>query len=735
MAEICVKHTCRTAFVETSSDGMATRHNPLDNPLSHFLNPASVAMVGVSPNPSFASAILNNLVRLNYPGTVYPINPNYPEIAGLKAYPVIQDAPGAVELAVLSVPSRMIPDMLRQCEEKSVRAINILTSGFSEISGEEGQRRQRFLIDFTKRTGIRIVGPNCFGNVNAVHHFAGMAGTYPAPKVGRLSLAFQSGGLAVTVVQNMIDRQSGFAHGLSTGNEADIEIADCLEFMAADEHTHVIGCFVEQFRNPQRFLRAAARCAAARKPIVMIKVGRSEAGQRAAQAHTGSLAGSDQIIDAVLKKAGVVRVKSIDEMFETMAIMHARKLPTGGAVGVLSDLAADLGVQFPPLAEPGRQAIRKLLYEYGTVDNPIDLTGQAVYDPPVQHVTFEAMGEDPNIHTILVFAGGNTRMDAQSPIGKVLLAAIQKYPDKLYVRSSSMYGSFRDKPYLAPDLIEPLSELDGVPFMQGVENALRAVAHLIWYADYQRKRVERPVAMGAAVVDERRQAAAQAIVRAARGQALSESAGKQVLALYGIPVTQERLATNAAEAAVHAAQIGFPVVMKIVSPQIVHKSEAGGVALNVQDEAEAGAAFERLMQSARRYKPDAELLGVSAQEMVCGGREVIVGMISDPSFGPGVLLGLGGIFVEILKDAVLRVPPLGTDDAREMIESLQGKAILKGARGQAPADMAALIDVLQKFGQLCLELSADVREIDINPLLLLDAGKGAKAVDCLIVPA
>jgi acetate---CoA ligase (ADP-forming) len=717
----------------------------LDNPLIHFINPRSVAMVGVSPNPSFANAILNNLVRLKYPGIVYPINPNYPEIASLTAYPAIQDAPGAVELAILSLPSRMIPDVLRQCEEKGVRAVNILTSGFSEISGEEGQRRQRILIDFSKRTGIRIVGPNCFGNVSAVHHFPGMAGTYPAPKVGRLSLAFQSGGLAVSVVQNMIDRQVGFAHALSTGNEADIEIADCLEFMAADEHTQVIGCFVEQFRNPQHFLRAAAMCAAARKPIVMIKVGRSEAGLRAAQAHTGSLAGSDQIIAAVLKKAGVIRVNGLDEMFETMAIMHARKLPrgsgvgavtfSGGAVGVLSDLADDLGVQFPPLAEAGRQSIRKLLYEYGTVDNPIDLTGQAVYDPPVQKVALEAMGEDPNIHTILVFAGGTARMDAQSPIGRVLLAAIQKYPDKLFVRSSSMYGSFRDKPYLAPDFVEPLSDLDGVPFMQSVENTLRAVAHLIGYADFQRKRAQQTAATGAAAVDERRQDAAQAIVRAANGQALTESEGKQVLALYGIPVAQERLATSAAEAASLSAEVGFPVAMKVISPQIMHKSEAGGVALNVQNEAEAGVAFERLMHSARRYKPDADLQGVSVQEMVRGGREVIVGMTSDPSFGPGVLLGLGGIFVEILKDAVLRVPPLSADDAREMIESLKGKAILKGARGQAPADIAALIDVLQKFGQLCLELGTDVKEIDINPLLLLDEGKGAKAVDCLIVPA
>ena len=727
-----------------------TRHDRLENPLRHFLNPHSVAMIGVSPNPSFANAILNNLVRLMYAGSLYPINPNYPQIAGLPAYPRLTDAPGDVELAILSVPSRMIADVLQQCEAKRVKAVNILTSGFNEIAGDEGQRRQRLLIDFVARTGIRIVGPNCFGNVSAVNNFPGMAGAYPALPTGRLSLAFQSGGLAVSLVQVLIDRQVGFAHAISSGNEADIEVADCLKFFAADEHTGVIGCFVEQFRDPQKFLEAAEMCADARKPIVMLKVGRSEAGQRAAQAHTGSLVGSDQIIDAVLKKLGVIRVNGLEEMFETMCIMHSRRLPkgdgvgaitfSGGAVGTMSDLATDIGIHFPSIAPEGQQAIRNVLYEYGTVNNPIDLTGQAVYDPPVQQVTFDAMGADPNIHTILVFAGGTAKMDAQSPIGKVILNAIKKYPDKVFARTAGMYSSFREKPFGVPDFVEPIAELDGVPFMQGTENSLRAVKHLIWYAEFQRSR--RPTTDGRPPMNDRgqssavsgRQAQARAIIRAANGRALTESAGKQLLALYGIPVAQERLATSADEAARFASEIGFPVAMKIVSPQIMHKTEAGGVALNVANADEARAAFARIMASARQHSAQAELHGVSVQEMVRGGREVIVGMTSDPSFGPGVIVGLGGIFVEILKDAAVRVPPLTADDARAMIASLKGKAILLGARGQAPADIAALVDVLTKFSQLCLELRDDVREIDINPLLVLDEGQGAKAVDCLIVP-
>jgi acetyltransferase len=715
------------------------------HPLTHFLNPQSVAIIGVSPNPSFINAILNNLIRWKYGQPIYPVNPNYPEIAGLKAYPKLADVPGAVELALISVPSRMIPDVLQQCEAKGVKGVNILTSGFEEIGGAEGARRKQWLRDFVQRSGIRIVGPNCFGVLSVPNNYPGMAGTYPPMKKGVLSLAFQSGGLAINLVQQFNDRQWGFAHAVSTGNETDLQTEDCLEYFAADEQTRVIACYVEQFRNPEKFIAAAARCAEARKPIVMIKIGRSEAGRQAAQAHTGSLVGSDGIIDATLKKLGVLRVNTLDEMMETLAIMHTRKLPkgngfgaitfSGGAVGIMSDLSNDYQINFPSINEEGAAQIRKVLYEYGTVANPIDLTGQAVYDPPVQRAAFEAFANDPNIHTILVFSGGVGRMDMATPIGKLTKEMLAKYPDKLFIRSSQMNGSFKDKAFGMPDMVEPATDLDGVPFLQGIENTMRAANALMRYTEFQRKREARKSGdirgnNGAATQREK----ALALVRAANGQALTESAGKQLLALYGIPVTQERVVTSAGEAAQAAKAIGFPVALKIVSPQIMHKTEAGGVALNVANEDDARAAFERIMQNAQRYNPHAELQGVSVQEMVTGGRETIVGMTSDPQFGPGIIFGLGGIFVEILKDTILNVPPLDADEAREMIESLKGTAILKGARGQKPADLAAIANVLLNFSQLCLDLRGAVKEIDINPLLVLDEGKGAKAVDCLIVP-
>jgi acetyltransferase len=319
-------------------------------------------------------------------------------------------------------------------------------------------------------------------------------------------------------------------------------------------------------------------------------------------------------------------------------------------------------------------------------------------------------------------------------MGKVLTEVMQKYPEKLFVRTSQMYGILRDKAFGAPDPVEPVSDLDGIPFMQGLENCLRATRALVQYAEFQRQR-EQGTGGNPGWGDTARRRQALEIVRAAQGHALTESAGKQLLALYGIPVTRERVVTSAAEAAQAAQEIGFPVAMKIVSPQITHKTEAGGVALHVARADEARATFARLMDNARHYNTQAELHGVSVQEMVQGGYETIVGMTSDPQFGPGIIFGLGGIFVEVLHDTVLRVPPLDATAARGMIDALQGAALLQGVRGRKPADCNAIVEVLCQFSQLCLDLRGVVQAIDINPLLVLDEGQGARAVDCLVVPA
>ncbi len=720
---------------------------PIDHPLHPFVSPRSVAIIGVSPNWSYVNTVLQQIIALGVPTAVYPVNPLYPEVAGLPSYPRLTDIPGEVDLALIAVPSRLVPDALAQCEAKGVRAINIITSGFEEVGGEEGARRGQMLRDFVARTGGRIVGPNTFGNFSAVHRFGGMPSVARAMTPGAVGLAFQSGGMAIYAVTAFADRQIGLTHCFTFGNECDLDLAESLHYFAEDDATRVIACFVEQFRNPERFLAAAARCADRGKPIVMLKVGRSEAGRLSAQAHTGSLAGADRVIDAVLAEYGVSRVRSLEELVETTAIMHARTLPrgrgigaltvSGGANGVLLDLAADVGLAFPPFAPETEAIIREALYDYVATTNPLDITGPGmVGDSPIHRAALDALGGDPNLHVILhAGAGGNGALDVQSPAGQILLAAMERYPEKVWVRLATVAGTFREQPLGLPPLVEPVSQLGGIPFLQGFENGLRAVAALIRYAEFRERwagRASLPAERAEAPGGTRR-ARARALVRAAGSPGLNESEGKALLALYNIAVPDERLATSAEEATAAATALGFPVVLKIVSPQIAHKTEAGGVLLGLADEAAVAEGYATIVANARRYRPDAEIQGVSVQEMITEGRELIVGMVNDPQFGPAIVVGLGGIYVEIMRDSALRRPPLAPADARAMLESLQGYPLLAGARGLAPADLDATVAALCAFSDLALDLADEVEAIDINPLVVLPAGRGVRALDCLIV--
>lgn len=719
------------------------------HPLHPFIAPRSVAIVGVSPNWSYVNTILQQIIALKSPERVFPVNPNYPEVAGLPAYPRLTDIPGDLELALIAVPSRLVPDALAQCEAKGVRAVNIITSGFEEIGGEEGERRHRMLTDFVARTGARIVGPNTYGNWSAVHKFGGMPNVLRAMNPGRVGLLFQSGGMAIYAVTAFADRNIGMTHCVTFGNECDLDVAESLEYFAEDDATGIVACFVEQIRHPERFLRAAARCADLRKPIVMLKVGRSEAGQRSAQAHTGSLAGSDRVIDATLARYGVSRVNSMEELVETTAILHSRKMPrgrgigavtvSGGANGAMLDLAADVGLDFPPFAPESRKIIRDVLYDYVATTNPLDITGPGITgDSPVHPAALDAVGSDPNMHIILhAVTAGNGRADAQSPRGRALLEAVAKYPEKVWIKIAIVAGTYRDQPLTEPELVEPFETLEGVPFLQGYENGLRAVAALIRYGEFQERwqaaRADGRDTDTAGGGDPARKERALALLREAGPGGPTEAEGKALLALYGIATPGERLATSADEAVAAARAIGFPVVLKIVSPQIQHKTEAGGVLLHLADEAAVAAGFDQIMASARRYNPAADLHGVSVQEMITGGRELIVGMNNDPQFGSAVVVGLGGIFVEIMQDSALRIPPLTPDDARAMLASLKGYPLLAGARGLAHLDVEAVVATLCAFSQLCLDVEGEVAEIDINPLVVLPQGQGVRAVDCLVV--
>jgi len=709
-----------------------------------LFHPKRLAIVGATPRQGFAYNIQREIRDGGYQGEIFGVTPRHTEVLGAPCYPTLDAIPGGVDKAIVVVPSPLVLEILGQAERAGVAAVNIITSGFGEQSDGEAHERQEAIRAFARRTGIRVVGPNCLGIISTPAKMIAIWGPYDTVPRGPIGLVFQSGLLAYCVVTPTSERGFGFTYVVTTGNEADLDATDFMRYYVEDEETRVIGCFIEQFRDPQKFLRVAALAAERQKPIIVLKIGRSEGGRQAAQAHTGSLVGSDAIADAIMRQYGVVRVDTLDEMNETLAVFHAQRLPqgsgvgaifsSGGACGLVSDLGNALGVAMP---QPTPQTVEKLkvvIPDFGNIGNPLDVTGQAASQPQITEGAFVAMAEAPNIHTIIYGQPVPERFDFATPVGEIIRAMPGRYPDKLFLIMSLVTGRVREGRRYDKNPVEPVMQWGGIPFLQGADNGLRAVRSLIQYAEFQRMRPTGGGAVGAeSAVTER----ARALVVAAGGMPLVERAAKEVLALYGIPVTRESLATTADGVVAAARAIGYPVVLKIESADIAHKTEAGGVLLNLTDDGAVRAGFSTIIASARRYKPEAEITGVLVQEMVFGGREMIVGMTQDPAYGPAVAVGLGGIFVEVLKDIAVGVPPLTENDSRAMLARLRGAAILdgSGARGGAPADTDAVADILGKFSRLCLDLGDLVQEIDINPLLVFDRGDGACVVDCLIVPA
>ncbi len=728
----------------TSVNGAGSEQERFTGAMNALFHPKRIAIVGATPRPGFAFNIHRLLLNNGYEGEVFGVTPRHQEVLGCPCYPTLDAIPGSVDLAMVVVPSNLVLDVLGQAERAGVGAVNIITSGFGEQSDDEAHRRQEQIRDFARRTGIRVVGPNCLGIISTPAKMVAKSGAYTNVRRGPIGIVFQSGLLAYSAVIPPLEREFGYTYVVTTGNEADLDATDFMRYCVEDEETRVIGCFIEQFRDPHKLLRVAEMAAERQKALVVLKIGRSDAGKRAAQAHTGSLVGSDAIADAIMRQYGIVRVYNLDEMIETLAVFHAKRLPrgpgvgtifvSGGACGLVADLSQDLGISLPPLAPETVAKLTPVIPEYGTVGNPLDTTGQAATQPEITEGSLVAMAEDPNIHTVIYGQAYPSRVDLTTPVGEVLRTMPERYPDKNFFIMSLVTGRVQDGRRYDQDPVEPTMKWDGVPFLQGTENSLRAVRSLIRYADFQRTRMQSAVNSRQSAADPGVAERARALVAAANGKPLVERAAKDLLMLYGIPVTRERLATNADEAVAAAQAIGYPVALKIESPDIAHKTEAGGVLLNIADDGAVRTDFETVIANAWKYKPEAQLGGVLVQEMVSGGRELILGMTQDAAYGPAVAVGLGGIFVEVLKDVALGVPPLTEHDSRAMLGRLRGVAILEGTRGAAPADTDAVVDILGKFSQLCLDLRDVVSEIDINPLLVFDRGAGARVVDCLIVP-
>jgi acetate---CoA ligase (ADP-forming) len=697
--------------------------------------PRGVAVVGASQKVSFVSNILANLRRWNFAGGVFPVNPKYAEIDGVPCHPTVASIPASVDLAFIGVEGGRVAEVLDDCERAGVRGIVVVSSGFGEIDTEEGHRREKFVRDWSRRTGVPLVGPNCLGLMNGHTGLVGFPTPFLTMRPGGVSAVLQSGMLAPSLLMPLLAREIGLHQIVSIGNESVVSAADYVAYMAQQAETKVIACYLEQIRDPSEFADACAIAADRKKPIIAIKVGKSTGARRAALAHTGSLVGPDATVDAYFRKHGIVRVDCIDELIETIGIGLSPRLPrgdnvafvspSGGASSLVSDLAEKFRVPLPILSDASAKALKPVVPAFGSVANPLDITGQSVFDDSILDRSLDILASSGDYDVIMWgrdFAAG---IDPESPVAKSVVRAQAQFPDVLFLVASIVGGQIFDSLRPTAPLQNRVAALNGIPFLQGSDNALLAVRHLCAYARFQRNR-NRQQAL----------AARAAVPRLQHGDLpsrMTEREAKAVLAAFGMSVTREYLAKDAAAAVAHAQSIAGLVAMKIESPDIAHKTEAKGVFLNVRGDDAIRTSFGQIVENARAYKADAEINGVLIQEMAPKGVEFFIGMTQDPKFGPTVAIGLGGIFVELFADVQTLLPPFDEIEVREALLRLKGYPLLVGLRGAEPSDVDALVDTILKFGDLVQEIGRQVAEIDINPLVVLSQGNGVRVVDALFV--
>jgi len=696
----------------------------------------SIAIIGASENPIKPSGQpLVALTRAGYSGHIYPVNPRHNTLLNLPCYPSINDIPGPVDLAIIAVPARFTIDALRQCADKGVQGVIVFTSGFAEI-GPEGAAEQRKMTELARTTGLRICGPNCMGIFSSRNRLMANFAVDEMPERVLVPDLFgfisQSGGFGAAIYEIIKEKGYGFSHFVSTGNEADLEFSHYLGYMALDPHTKAIGGYLEGVKDGAKFLQAADLALDYSKPILLIKAGRSDVAARAAASHTGALVGSEKVYDAVFKQKGIIRIENLEEYNLMLPIIAQDKLPRGkrvailgtsGGIGVmLADKCAHNGLEVAPLQARTRARLAAMLPDFASTANPVDITSAIMTSPHLLEKCAELVLADPGVD--MVIAAYWTAHGESASIGLDQMVRVGKHTQK------PLFNLIWGPEQAVRDALNLMNN-ELIPASQQVDFAIRAMASLAGYNEFRQSRADSTL-MPPSVPVEAKIKTLDILRHLSPGARLTEYTAKKVLQAYGIPVTRETLAVNE-EAAVKAADdIGYPVAMKIMSPDILHKTDTGGVMLNISTPESVRESYRQLVEAALQHKPDAKLDGVLVQEMLSGAKEMIVGIGNDPVFGSTVLTGLGGIFVEALEDVALRVVPVSSRDAGEMLSELKGRKILNGLRGQPPADTEAVQEIIQRVSRLAEDFP-NITELDINPLFVYPRGKGACAADALIV--
>lgn len=706
-------------MIETSTKG----------PLDALLKPRSIAVVGASRQQNtIGNQIVSNLVAHGFTGAVYPVNPRATSVNSIHAWPNLDSLPSRVDCAIVCVPKEHVNDVAEECGINGVKGLVVISAGFREIGGE-GIERERQLMEIVRRHGMRMLGPNCMGVINTDPQFS-MNGTFAPlmPPGGKAAFVSQSGALGVNVLDYATELGIGIAQFVSVGNKPDVSGNDLLLQWEHDPAVELILMYVENFGNPRRFLEVAGRITP-HKPIVVVKAGRSAIGARAASSHTGALAANDASVEALLSQAGVLRARSIEELFDIAMALSVLKPPRGRRTAVITNsggpgvLAADaLGDYNVDLVDFQPATVAKLAPLYppeASIRNPLDMIASA--NARGYGTALDAILEDDGVDMAVAIFTPPLGVRTEE-VAEAIGAAAERHPTKPVV--SVLMG----RAGLPQGKAELLAR--GVPAFVFPESAARAVGALLRQSEWARRPARSIPSSDDLSVDTNAVREIFAAVRARGDRKLSECEALLVAEVYGIPTVRGHLARSADRAAEIAERIGWPVVLKIVSPQVMHKSDVGGVRLNVQNANDARLAYIEILKSVLAVSPDAEISGVLVQRQVHAGRELICGITRQPGFGSLVMVGLGGVLVEVLRDTAFRLAPIDELDARDMLAELRGSSILDELRGQPAADKNAVVDVLIRVARLGADFP-EIEELDINPLVASAAG--AVAVDARIL--
>ena len=691
-----------------------------------FLSPSSIAVIGASEKPGVGKAIFSNILS-GYKGKIYPITPTSLSVSGIKAYKSVLDVDDNIDLAVVATPNRIVPAVMEEIGKKNIKSCIIVSAGFKEVD-ETGAKLEQQVQDVGKKYGIRIIGPNCLGIMSLTdQNLMNLTFLKITPKHGEIALVSQSGAICAATVEDAIAQGIGFSKVISMGNKVDMNETDILELLEDDPYTKVIVMYLEDIHDGRRFMTTSKRITLEkRKPIIVLKAGRTPEGARAAMSHTGALMGADEVYDAVFKQAGVIRVDTMQELFELATAFSKQPLPmnnmgvvivsnAGGPAIISTDSCSKYNIQMADISN-SRESISQVIPPHGSSRNPVDIVGDADFNR-FEKVLIEVLSNS-NVGSVVTMCTPSATLD-YNELAKTIIRTSKNSGKTMLAALMGLAEGIENKSILSEG---------GVPHFMYAEPAIRTLDSMYRFSNWLNNKKESIPSFS--VNKEKVKDVISSVYEQGRTNLL-EDEGYAVLQAYGFPVPKSVLVNNEDDAVKSAIEIGYPVVMKISSKDIIHKSESGGVKVGLKNTDDVRNAYNSIISSVKNYNPNARIEGILIQEMVTNSKELILGAKQDKLFGPLLMFGLGGIYVEILKDVNFRLAPISGSEAREMVDSIKTISLLKGVRGEKSSDIPSVVDCLLRLSQLITDFP-EIEEFDINPLLVLEEGRGSRVVDVRI---